>query len=98
MRSITFTFAILASTVMAFTPTVTTKAPLQTTQLEASVRRDFLTGIAGSWMAAALSPAAAQAASSTAFFEPEKLFEPSQMSQGGKVDLNSAFVVRFLVS
>ena len=83
----------LLSMSLAFSPSIKPHR-LTTTRLEVS-RRDILaTGIAASYMAVTSLAAPAQATSSTTFFEPEKLFEPAQMKQGGKVDLNSAFVVR----
>jgi hypothetical protein len=82
----------------AFTPSCVTKTHrLTTTQLELT-RRDILTGIAASYMAAAAFTPVAEAVSSATFFEPEKLAEPAQMRQDGRVDLNSAFVVRYMYS
>ena len=84
--------ASILSMTMAFSPSFKPHRPT-TTRLEVS-RRDILaSGIAASYMVVTALAAPANAASSTTFFEPEKLFEPAQMKQGGKVDLNSAFVV-----
>jgi hypothetical protein len=81
-------FATLASSTLAFTPSLQTTRGT-TTQLEVT-RRDALAGFGGLIAA----PVMANAASSTTFFKPEDLFEPAQMSKGDKLDLNSAFVVR----
>lgn len=94
MRALTVCLTLLDCRTLAFVPSFPTKTSrLTKTQLEVA-RRDVLAGIVGGWLAsAALMSPAAEAASSTTFFEPEKLSEPAQMSQGGKLDLNSAFVV-----
>lgn len=70
----------------AFAPTVSTERRTATTRLEAS-RREIL-GTLGLWVVA---PGLA-----TAFSQQldDNAFEPAQQPTGGKLDLNSAFVVR----
>jgi len=71
---------------LAFVPAIQ-KTSTSATKLDMERRDVLITGIMG--LVAA--PAMAQAAASTNFYEDKT--EASQMATGGKVDLNSAFVV-----
>jgi hypothetical protein len=94
MRLITL-LALVSTTVVAFAPSAKISRAVtnpSTTQLQIA-RRDIIVGAAAGWFFLA-APLLANAASSSTFFKPEDLQEPAQMSnQGGKLDLNAAFVV-----
>jgi hypothetical protein len=85
----------LVATAEAFTPPILRLQKTQDTSTQLSLkRRDLLiTGIMG---LLAVEPAIANAKGSTWFYDDkiEEVREENQMSTGGKVDLNSAFVVR----
>lgn len=88
MRVVLLTL-LISTTALAFSPATLKKAPK--TQLDVH-RRDFLaTGLAGLMIV----PEIASAKGSTFFYDDkiETVKEESQMPTGGKVDLNSAFVV-----
>ena len=96
MRFILALVVAFIGTVMAFVPVVHHAPPTTTkptsTQLDMERRDVFLiTGILG--LAAA--PGLAHAKGSTFFYDDkiEEVREQSQMPTGGKLDLNSAFVV-----
>ena len=96
MRLLLFFLSLLASAV-AFLPTVQRQkvtADVTTTQLNLERRDVIMTGILG-WITV---PGIATAKGSTFFYDDkiEQVREASQMPTGGKLDLNSAFVVRFL--
>jgi hypothetical protein len=81
---------LIATTTIAFSPAITKQA--SKTQLSLR-RRAFLTsGLVGLMIV----PEIASAKGSTFFYDDKIEFvkEESQMPTGGKVDLNSAFVVR----
>jgi len=93
-----FLLLALAACVSAFQPTFQTKKASMT-ELSAVVgRREIMAGIAGAFfLAPTVSHAADQSTSgSTWFFDEniENVRVESQMNTGGKLDLNSASVVR----
>lgn len=81
--------AALLATATAFAPAIKTKQPL--TKLDVHRRDVLITALGGLLIA----PHVAEAAGSTFFFDDkiETVREPSQMHTGGKIDLNSAFIV-----
>lgn len=88
-------FAVFASA-SAFVP-IAHKAKVSTTSLTAE-RRDVISTMAATMFAVTGLPQLANAKpASTFFFEDEKVREPSQQATGGKLDINSAFVVRSLL-
>ena len=102
-------FALLVTTASAFAP-IQTSTRSTTTELAAVNRRDVLAGIAGATVAI-FAPQAASAVShgaqnrkgshthgSTWFFDDqiENVYEESQQpTEGGKLDINAAFLVSF---
>jgi hypothetical protein len=90
MRVVIAWILFVSSSVFAFSPTIQSRT--SKTQLK-SQRRDFIiSGIVGLLIA----PEIATAKAASTFFYDEKIEfvkEESQMPTGGKVDLNSAFVV-----
>ena len=95
MRVLLALFALFASA-SAFAP-IAHKAKVSTTSLTAE-RRDVISTMAVAMLAVTGLPELANAkGSSTFFFEDEKVREPSQQATGGKLDINSAFVVRTIV-
>ena len=81
--------ALFAPAALAFVPAIQ-KAPVAT-KLDMERRDLLITGVMG--LVAA--PGIANAAGSTFFFDDkiEEVREPQQMATGGKIDLNSAYVV-----
>ena len=84
----------MSSSTIAFSPIAREKTSLM--QLSAQQRRDFLiSSVVGLFVA----PVLANAKPASTFFYDDKIEfvkEESQMYTGGKIDLNSAFVVRQL--
>ena len=88
------TFVLLFAPVIAFVPAVVHKKTFST-KLDVHRRDLLITGIVGLLVA----PELVTAKSSTFFYDDkieEKPPEPSQLPTGGKMDLNSAFVVRYI--
>jgi photosystem II PsbU protein len=75
----------------AFIPAATR---VSMTELSALSRREALLALGTSALIGA--PAASKAGTANPFLEEEINFEPSQMPQGDKIDINGAFVVSLL--
>jgi hypothetical protein len=92
-----FALAVLTTAAVAFTPPAPRARPTIALSASTQSRRDvLLTGVLSGILAVTARPNRADAKGSTFFYDEniELVREPSQMSTGGKIDLNSAFVVR----